>query len=71
MVEGEHMDPVFEALNRAAEEVSPQDIDDIIAYLRRSRKDYESGVKPKKEEVNLVKALHIKTDKTVGTVRRL
>ena len=64
-------DPVFEALNRAADEVSPQDIDDIIAYLRRSRKDYESGVKPKKEEVNLVKALQIKTDKTVGTVRRL
>jgi len=64
-------DPVFEALNRAAEEVTPQDIDDIIAYLRRSRKDYESGVKPKKEEVNLVKALQIKTDKTVGTVRRL
>jgi hypothetical protein len=64
-------DPVFEALNRAAEEVTPQDIDDIIAYLRRSRKDYESGVKPKKEEVNLVKALQIKTDKTIGTVRRL
>jgi hypothetical protein len=64
-------DPVFEALNRAADEVSPQDIDDIIAYLRRSRKDYESGVKPKKEEVNLVKALQIKTDKTVGPVRRL
>jgi hypothetical protein len=64
-------DPVFEALNRAAEEVSPQDIDDIIAYLRRSRKDYESGVKPKKEEVNLVKALKIETSKTVGTVRRL
>jgi len=64
-------DPVFEALNRAAEEVSPQDIDDIITYLRRSRKDYESGVKPKKEEVNLVKALKIETSKTVGTVRRL
>ena len=64
-------DPVFEALNRAAEEVTPQDIDDIIAYLRRSRKDYESGVKPKKEEVNLVKALQIKTDKIVGPVRRL
>jgi hypothetical protein len=64
-------DPVFEALNRAAEEVTPQDIDDIIAYLRRSRKDYESGVKPKKEEVNLVKALKIETSKTVGTVRRL
>jgi len=64
-------DPVFEALNRATEEVTPQDIDDIIAYLRRSRKDYESGVKPKKEEVNLVKALQIKTDKTVGPVRRL
>jgi hypothetical protein len=64
-------DPVFEALNRAAEEVTPKDIDDIIAYLRRSRKDYESGVKPKKEEVNLVKALKIETSKTVGTVRRL
>jgi len=64
-------DSVFEALNRAADEVTPQDIDDIIAYLRKSRKDYESGVKPKKEEVNLVKALQIKTDKTVGTVRRL
>ncbi len=64
-------DPVFEALNRAADEVSPQDIDDIIAHLRRSRKDYESGVKPKKEEVNLVKALKIETSKTVGTVRRL
>ena len=64
-------DPVFEALNRAAEEVTPQDIDDIIAYLRRSRKDYESGVKPKKEEVNLVKALKIETIKTVGPVRRI
>jgi len=64
-------DPVFEALNRAADEVTPQDIDDIITYLRKSRKDYESGVKAKKEEVNLVKALQIKTDKTVGTVRRL
>jgi hypothetical protein len=64
-------DPVFEALNRAAEEVTPQDIDDIIAYLRRSRKDYESGVKPKKEEVNLVKALQIKTDKNDWTVRRI
>ncbi len=64
-------DPVFEALNRAAEEVTPQDIDDIIAYLRRSRKDYESGVKPKKEEVNLVKALKIETSKTVGPVRRI
>jgi hypothetical protein len=64
-------DPVFEALNRAAEEVTPQDIDDIIAYLRKSRSNYESGVKPKKEEVNLVKALQIKTDKTVGTVRRI
>lgn len=64
-------DPVFEALNRAADEVSPQDIDDIIAYLRKSRKDYESGVKPKKEEVNLVKALKIETSKTVGPVRRI
>jgi hypothetical protein len=64
-------DPVFEALNRAAEEVTPQDIDDIIAYLRKSRKDYESGVKPKKEEVDLVKALKIETSKTVGSVRRL
>ena len=64
-------DPVFEAINRAANENSPQDLDLVIAELRKQRANYESGVKPKKEEVNLVKALQIKTDKTVGAVRRL
>jgi len=41
-------DPVFEALNRAAEEVTPSDLDYSIAHLRKHRKDYEAGVKPKK-----------------------
>lgn len=42
-------DPVLEALNRAAEEVTPADVDQVIAYLRKTRQNYESGVKPKKE----------------------
>jgi hypothetical protein len=42
-------DPILEALNRAAEELTPQDIDTLIAYYRKTRSQYESGAKPKKE----------------------
>ncbi|HEX9613646.1 MAG TPA: hypothetical protein VGA05_08530 [Candidatus Bathyarchaeia archaeon] len=65
-------DPVLEALNRSAEEVTPQDIDQIIAYLRKSKKDFESGAKPKKKGgIDLMKALNIGVAKTTpGFVRR-
>jgi hypothetical protein len=53
-------DPILETLNRAAEELTPQDIDTIIAYMRKQRTNFESGVKPKKETVDLVQALGIK-----------
>lgn len=65
-------DPVLEALNRAAEEVTPQDLDKIILYLRKSKKDYESGAKPKKEgEVDLIKALGIGPKVPEGFKRRV
>ena len=64
-------DPVLEALNRAAEEVTPADLDRIIAHLRKHRKDYEAGVKPKKaDDIDLVKALKIEKPKIEGFVRR-
>jgi len=36
---------------------SPGDIDAIIAYQRRSRAQWESGVKPKKQEMSTGKPL--------------
>ena len=67
-------DPVLEALNRAADEVEPEDIDKIIAYLRKTRAQFESGVKPKKEgEVSaeeVLKALNIKPKLPEGFTRR-
>jgi len=53
-------DPILETLNRAAEELTPSDIDSIIAYMRKQRANFEAGVKPKKETVDLVQALQIK-----------
>jgi len=50
-------DPVLEALNRAADEVTPEDIDTIIAYLRKSRRDFDAGLKPKKETPDLMEAI--------------
>ena len=66
-------DPVLEALNRAAEEVTPDDIDRIIAYLRRSRGAYERGEKPKKSDApELSKLLNLPSPvKFTGTMRRL
>jgi len=54
-------DPVLEALNRAAEEMSPADIDVVIAYLRKTKKSFDFGAKPKKEgaDVDLTKILNI------------
>ena len=48
-------DPVLDALNRAADEVTPDDINKCIAYLRKHRADWAAGVKTKKvkEEVSL------------------
>lgn len=42
-------DPILEALNRAAEEMSPADIDAVIAHLRKTKLAYDRGEKPKKE----------------------
>ena len=58
-------DPVLEALNRAADEVSPQDLDTIIDYLRKARRDFDAGVKPKKEGPDLMEALR-KTNPSLG-----
>jgi hypothetical protein len=63
-------DPVLEALNRAADEVTPVDIDNIIAYLRKQRANFEAGVKPKKETVNLVEALKIEPKRSFSKGRR-
>jgi len=41
-------DPTLEALNRAAAEMTPQDIDLIIAYQRKQRGAWERGERPKK-----------------------
>jgi hypothetical protein len=54
------IDNVLEALNRAADELSPADIDTIIKHYRHARANYEGGVKPKAEAIDLVKALNIK-----------
>lgn len=65
-------DPVLEALNRAAEEVTPQDIDHIIVYLRKARGAWEKGEKPKKNDApELNKLLKLSPIKVVGTMRRL
>jgi hypothetical protein len=54
------IDNVLEALNRAATEYQPGDIDTIIAHYRHARANYEGGVKPKAEAVDLVKFMNIK-----------
>lgn len=69
-------DPVLEALNRAADETTPEDIERIIAYLRKSRAQYEGGAKPKKEGAasaeELIKALAISPPKaSPGFKRRI
>jgi len=42
-------DPVLEALNRAAEERTPEDVERVIAYLRKTRQNHDAGIKTKKE----------------------
>jgi hypothetical protein len=70
-------DPVLEALNRTSEEGwSPGDIDNIIAFLRKSRANFEAGVKPKKEGAapigELLAALKIEPPKpSAGFKRRV
>jgi len=68
-------DPVLEALNRAAADVTPQDLDLQIAYLRKQRGQWESGEKPKKGEgpdlKELLKASVPSVVKYTGTMRRL
>jgi phage terminase Nu1 subunit (DNA packaging protein) len=51
--------PVREALNRAADEVTPEDIDEIIKYLRKHRAHIAAGGKAKKEkeDVDIAKLL--------------
>ena len=66
------IDPVLEALNRAAAEISALDIDHIIAYLRKQRGAWEKGEKPKKNEApKLDKLLGLSPLKVVGEMRRL
>lgn len=50
-------DPVLLALNTAAEEHTPEMIESIIAYLRKHRKDYQAGAKPKKADAVDISAI--------------
>jgi hypothetical protein len=43
------MTDLDELMNRDPLELSAQDIDAIVAYQRKARAAFESGVKPKKE----------------------
>lgn len=65
-------DPVHEALNRAADECSPEDIDEIIKFIRNSKASYERGEKPKKEgaEENILDVIKVTPASTPGFVRR-
>jgi hypothetical protein len=65
-------DPVNEALNRAALEVTPVDIDNIIAFLRKSKASYEKGEKPKKEGegFDVLAALNVVPKASPGFKRR-
>lgn len=64
-------DPILLALNVAAEERTPEMIDNIIAYYRKLRLDYQAGAKPKKvDEVDLSALLDtIKPKITLGKRR--
>jgi hypothetical protein len=66
-------DPVLEALNRAAEEVTPADIDIVIDYLRKAKGQWDRGEKPKKNDApGLDKLLNLpKPVKFSGTMRRI
>lgn len=65
-------DPVLEALNRAPQEITEDDMVKIIKYLRESRANIMAGIKPKKEgaDVDLVAKLGIKPE-TGKFVRRV
>lgn len=43
-------DPILITLNKAVEEHTAEDIDNIIASLRKHRKQAQSGVKAKKKD---------------------
>ena len=65
-------DPVLEALNRQAEEVTPEDIDHIIAYLRKQKGQWDKGEKVTKGKgPDLGKLLNIPKVPFKGTMRRL
>lgn len=57
-------DPVLEALNRAPQEITEDDMSRIIKYLRESRANIMAGIKPVKEgsNVDLVAKLGIKPE---------
>jgi hypothetical protein len=69
-------DIVLEALNRAAEEHTPEDIDAIIAFLRKSQAAYSAGKKPEKEggevtAAELTDLIKIERKATPGFKRRI
>lgn len=66
-------DLVLEALNRAADEVTSEDIDAIIAYYRKDRVRYERGEKPKKEgeEEDIMSVIKVQPKGSPGFVRRV
>lgn len=66
-------DPILEALNRRAEEMTPEDIDRVIAYLRKGHQAHEKGEKGAKPDAsNLLATLGLKAGpQTVGLKRRI
>lgn len=56
-------DLVLEALNRAPDQMTDDDLDRVISYLRKSRQHFETTGKAAKKEgadINLAKLLDIK-----------
>lgn len=66
-------DPVLEALNRAADEHTPEDLVNIIAFLRRGKANFDGGKKPEKEgaDVDVVSLLKITPKASPGFKKRI
>ena len=45
--------PLNHIMNLLPLEMPPKDLDDVIAYIRRLKTDYDVGIKPKKGDPNV------------------
>lgn len=70
-------DPMLEAMNKAADEMTPEDIKKVVAYLRGRHQAYLKGEKPTKADagpdlMNALKAIGVELGpKVVGIRRRI